>query len=144
MFELGNFDVALALNEIILTAAISPMQRNLLAGYRMNAHRGEDAARDLILRDIRDDLDRGALKRATDRLIVLALFLAEANRCERRLKAPARRHRDAIRLQRWRDAGPARRAAGKAKGAGRDICADEGRLTPEALPETVDAKDGES
>jgi hypothetical protein len=75
MTELGRFGVAVTSDEVLLNAAVTPMHRNLLASYRMIAHRGEESALNLILRDLRGFLDLGALARATDLLIVLALFL---------------------------------------------------------------------
>lgn len=113
MTELGKFGVGLALNEITLTASVTPMHRTLLASYRMNAHRGEKSARDLILSDLRSFLDLGALERATDTLIVLALFMREAARNERRVSLTKRRHHDAIALQRWRGAPRAHYTVGK-------------------------------
>ena len=117
MTELGKFGVALALNEITLSASVTPMHRTLLASYRMNAHRGETSARELILSDLRSYLDLGALDRATDILIVLALFMRETARNERRLSLAKRRQHDAIALQRGRGAARAHYAVGKnAKG----------------------------
>ncbi|QGM98189.1 hypothetical protein [Methylocystis parvus] len=117
MTELGKFGIALASNEIVLSAAVTPMHRSLLASYRMNAHRGENSARDLIVRDLRSFLDLGALDRATDLLIVLALFTRETTRCERRLTFATRRQRDAIAFQRWRGAARAHYAVGKTRSA---------------------------
>jgi hypothetical protein len=117
MTELGRFGVAVTSDEILLSAAVTPMHRSLLASYRMNAHRGEDSARNLLLRDLRSFLDLGALDRATDLLIVLALFLRESRRCERRLTLATARHRDAITLQHWRGGARARYAVGKGRAA---------------------------
>lgn len=114
MTVLGRFGVALTSDEILLTASITPSHRSLLASYRMNAHRGADSARHLILRDLRNFLDLGALDRATDLLIVLALFTREEKKCDRRLSFATCRHRDAITLQHWRG-GPRRHAIGAAK-----------------------------
>jgi hypothetical protein len=118
MTELGKFGIALTSNELTLSASVTPMHRSLLASYRINAHRGEDSARDLIVRDLRSFLDLGALERATDLLIVLALFIRESTRCERRLMLATRRHRDAIALQRWRGAPRAHYAVGGSRGDG--------------------------
>lgn len=102
MTELGRFGVSLASNELALTAAVTARHRNLLASYRMNAHRGEKDASERILADLRQFIDLGALDRATDLLIVLALYLREAGRRERALTIATSRQRDAICLQRWR------------------------------------------
>jgi hypothetical protein len=102
MTELGRFGVTLASNELALTAAVTARHRRLLASYRMNAYRGEKDASERILQDLRQFLDLGALDRATDLLIVLALYMREAGRRERRLDLATSRQRDAICLQRWR------------------------------------------
>lgn len=103
MTELGKFEISLASNEISLSAAVTPRHRALLASYRMNAHRGEESARSLIIRDLRSFLDLGALDRATDSLIVLALFMREtARRDRRRLMSASSRHHDSIALHRGR------------------------------------------
>ncbi len=119
MTELGKFGVAIASNEITLTASVTPMHRALLASYRMNAHHGEESARHLILSDLRGFLDLGAIERATDLMIVLALFMKEAARCDRRLSLATRRHRDAIALQRWRGCARAHYTVGKGRELGR-------------------------
>ena len=109
MAEFGNLSIAHWANELSLRASVTPMHRALLASYRMNAHRGEKAARDLILSDLRGFLDLGALDRATDLLIVLALFIERSGLIDGRLTtAPtsARRQREPISLQRWRNAQP--------------------------------------
>lgn len=105
MTDLGKFGVRLASNEIALTAAVTAQHRSLLATYRMNAHRGENAACERILGDIRNFIDLGALDRATDLLIVLALHLRATGRRERRLRMATGRRRDAICLNRWRGVG---------------------------------------
>jgi hypothetical protein len=102
MTELGRFGVTLASNELALKAPVTARHRNLLASYRMNAHRGEKDASERILQDLRQFVDLGALDRATDLLIVLALYMREAGRHERRLDLATSRQRDAICLQRWR------------------------------------------
>jgi hypothetical protein len=99
MTELGNFEIALTGKEISFSASVTPRHRALLTTYRMNAHRGQDSVRILLIRDLRSFLDLGALERATDLLIVLALFMRETARCERRLLCPAPRRHDAIALQ---------------------------------------------
>lgn len=104
MTEIGKFGIALTANDITLNAAVTSKHRALLASYRMNGHRGENFARDLIVRDLRNFLDLGALDRATDLIIVLALYMRETSRCDRRLMLATRRHRDAIALQGWRGA----------------------------------------
>jgi hypothetical protein len=115
MTELGRFEIALAPDSISLSASVTPAHRTLLVSYRMNAHRGEDSARDLIIRDLRNFLDLGALDRATDLLIVLALYMRETARCNRRLLFATRVHRDAIALRRGR-AAHAHYAVAKARG----------------------------
>jgi hypothetical protein len=102
MTELGRFGVTLASNELALTDAVTARHRRLLTSYRMNALRGEKDASERILQDLRQFIDLGALDRATDLLIVLALYLREAGRRERRLDLATSRQRDAICLQRWR------------------------------------------
>jgi hypothetical protein len=102
MTELGKFGIALASNELTLTAPVTAMHRTLLASYRMNAHRGADSPRNLIIRDLRSFLDLGAFERATDLLIVLALLTKDAARCERRPTTAPRRHREAVGLRQWR------------------------------------------
>lgn len=115
MTELGKFGIALASDSISLSASVTPAHRTLLASYRMNAHRGEDSTRNLIIRDLRNFLDLGALDRATDLLIVLALYMRETARCDRRLLFATRVHRDAIALRRGR-AAHAHYAVAKARG----------------------------
>ncbi|WP_457796023.1 hypothetical protein [Methylocystis sp. S23] len=142
MTELGKFGIALASNEITLSASVTPMHRTLLASYRMNAHRGEDSARDLIVNDLRNFLDLGALDRATDLLIVLALFMRESTRCGRRLTFATRRHRDAIALQRWRGATRAHYAVGKRPNAPAKAHPPNLRLVaPDGRCETVDEEE---
>lgn len=104
MTELGRFGVALGANEIALTAAVSTRHRSLLASYRLNAHRGEKAARERILADMCNLIELGALDRASDLLIVLAMFMTEASQRERRLALATSRQRAAICLQRGRGA----------------------------------------
>ncbi|PPD46214.1 MAG: hypothetical protein CTY15_02275 [Methylocystis sp.] len=107
MTEVGKFAINVASNEISLSAPITPMHRALLASYQMNAHRGRKAARDLILSDVKGFLDLGAVERATDLLIVLALFLKEGKLHDRRSGITAtRRQREPISLQRWRGSQP--------------------------------------
>lgn len=109
MTDLGKFAVALTSSELVLTAAVTTQHRSLLASYRINGRRGENAARERILQDLRGFIDLGALDRATDLLIVLALYQRETGRRERRLSMAIGRHRDAICLNRWRGLGrPAR------------------------------------
>lgn len=102
MTRFGRFGITLASNELAMTAVVTAQHRSLLATYRMNGHRSENAARDRILEDLRNFLDLGALDRATDLLIVLALHMREAGRHERRLALATARQRGAICLQRWR------------------------------------------
>ncbi|HEY8162752.1 MAG: hypothetical protein ACR650_07435 [Methylocystis sp.] len=140
MTELGKFGVAIASNEITLSASVTPMHRTLLASYRMNAHRGEESTRDLILSDLRSFLDLGALERATDVMIVLALFMKEAARCDRRLSLPMRRHRDAA-AQRWRGGARVHYSVGKERDS-----LDSGRLpnlrlvSPDMRPEPAESE----
>jgi hypothetical protein len=96
MTELGKFEIALTAKEISLNASVTPRHRALLTSYRMNAHRGQESVRNLLIRDLRSFLDLGALERATDLLIVLALFMRETARCERRVLFPTPRRHDAI------------------------------------------------
>jgi hypothetical protein len=116
MTRFGRFGITLASNELALTAEVSAQHRSLLATYRMNGHRGENAARDRILEDLRNFLDLGALDRATDLLIVLALHPRESGRHARRLALATARQRGAICLQRWR--GFTRAQTHPAKGRG--------------------------
>lgn len=102
MTELGRFGIALAADSISLSASVTPAHRTLLVSYRMNAQRGEESARNLILRDMRNFMDLGALDRATDLLIVLALFMRETARRDRQALLATRRHTDAIALRRGR------------------------------------------
>lgn len=107
MAEFGNLSIAHWANELSLCASVTPMHRALLASYRMNAHRGEKRTRDLILSDLSGLFDLGALDRATDLLIVLALFLEKSTLIEGGVGATpvtARRQREPISLQRWRGA----------------------------------------
>lgn len=108
MAEFGKLSIAHWANELSLRADVTPMHRALLASYRLNAHRGEKIARDLILSDLRGLLDLGALDRATDLLIVLALFVERSGLIEGRLTAATttRRQREPISLQRWRNSQP--------------------------------------
>lgn len=128
MTELGRFGIALASDSVSLSASVTPAHRTLLASYRMNAHRGEDSARNLIIRDLRNFLDLGALDRATDLLIVLALYIRATTRCDRRPLFATRSHRDAIALRSGR-AALARHALAKAKGEH----AARGLVSPESL-----------
>lgn len=149
MVEVGKFAIDVATNEISLSASITPMHRALLASYRMNAHRGHKSARDLILSDLRGYIDLGALERATDLMIVLALFSVEAKRCDRRAPAAmsARRQREPIALQRWRGCQP-RHPYFVSRG-GREQCAGgaPGRnlrlVTPDRLREPNEGDDGD-
>jgi hypothetical protein len=135
MTELGRFGVTVSSGEILLSASVTPLHRNLLASYRMSAHRGEDGVRQLIMRDLRNFLDLGALDPASDLLIVLALFTREAKRCDRRLTLATCRQRDAITLQHWRG-GHMRYAAGKGKAP---------QFGPEALAGQIEGcEDGET
>lgn len=115
MTELGRFGVTVSSGEILLSASVTPSHRSLLASYRMNAHRGDDTVRALIMRDLRSFLDLGALDPASDLIIVLALFMREESRSARRLMLATSRRRDAITLQHWRGAGRTRYAVGKGK-----------------------------
>jgi len=139
MTELGKFGIELASNEISLSASVTPMHRTLLASYRMNAHRGENSARDLIVSDLRNFLDLGALERATDLLIVLALFIRESTRCGRRLTLATRRHRDAIAFQRWRGAPRSPYAVGK-RGEG-PLAPNLRLVAPDSQVETMDEEE---
>ncbi|WP_442754529.1 hypothetical protein ACNHKD_16270 [Methylocystis sp. JAN1] len=138
MTELGKFEIALASDELTLSASVTPRHRSLLASYRMNAHRGEASARNLIIRDLRSFLDLGAIDRATDLLIVLALFMREAARCERRLLFASRRHRDAIALQRGRAAARAHYAIGKTRGEHAPTLR---LVTPDDLTTTIEGEE---
>lgn len=82
----------------------------------MTGRRGPDAARDRILEDMRQFIDLGALDRATDLMIVLALYLRETSRRDRRLALATTRQRDAISLQRWRGSGQNGHAPQKGRG----------------------------
>lgn len=144
MTELGRFGVTLAANELALTAAVTPEHRSLLATYRMNAHRGESGARDRILEDLRNFIDLGALDRATDLLIVLALFLRETGRRERRLTLAVSRQRDAICLQRWRGSARGNHASAKGRGAPfKDGTPHLDGLDGESLPQNLDGDEGD-
>ncbi len=110
MAELGRFGVSLTPNEITLTAAVTPQHRSLLSSYRMNQG-AESDGRERILADLRNFIDLGAFDRATDLLIVLALWTREASRRERRLALATSRQRDSILLQRGR--GMARPSCGR-------------------------------
>lgn len=118
MTELGRFGVTVSSGEILLSAAVTSSHRSLLASYRMSGHRGEDGVRQLILRDLRSFLDLGALGPASDLMIVLALFMRETKRCDRRLALATCRQRDAITLQHWRGGARMRYAVGKGKAQG--------------------------
>jgi hypothetical protein len=99
--------IALSRQGIEIDATITPAHRALLDSYRMNSHRGERATRDLIISDLRGFLDLGAARRARDLLIVLWLYLEEATALEERGSSPprsARRQRESISAQRWREA----------------------------------------
>jgi hypothetical protein len=107
MAEMEQLAIAMSRQAIEIDAKVTPEHRALLDSYRMNAHRGERATRDLIISDLRGFLDLGAAGRARDLLIVLWLYLEEATALEARRSAPprsARRQRESISAQRWREA----------------------------------------
>jgi hypothetical protein len=143
MTELGKFGVATTSNEITLTASVTRMHRTLLASYRMNAHRGEDSMRNLILRDLRSFLDLGALDRATDLLIVLALFMRETSRCERRLSLATRRHRDATAPQRWRSGARSHYAVGNGRGQNGAAVPTLRLVSPDGCVEATESEESE-
>ena len=77
-------------NEIVLGVSPSARHRSLLASYLMNSDRGKAAVRKMILSDLRDFLDLGALRQAADRFIVLRHFLSDDGETGRLLHlAPA-------------------------------------------------------
>ncbi len=145
MTELGRFGVTLSSNELALTASVTARHRSLVASYRMNAHRGEKDASERILQDLRQFIDLGALDRATDLLIVLALYLREANRRERALTIATSRQRDAICLQRWRGLArnghvPARGRRVVVKNVGLPCLDGRGAEPPNSVPESDDGE----
>lgn len=64
-------------NEIVLGVSPSARHRLLLASYLMNSSRGKAAVRQMIISDLRDFLDLGAVRQAADRFIVLRHLLSE-------------------------------------------------------------------
>ncbi|MBY6242745.1 hypothetical protein [Methylosinus sp. Sm6] len=65
----------LSSNELVLGASPSAKHRSLLSSYLLNAHRGLEAVRELIVADLRRFLDLGVPARAADLLIVLRMLL---------------------------------------------------------------------
>src|SRR5271166_4780129 len=74
-------------NEIILGVTPSANHHSLLSSYLLNLWRGPKIVRDMIVTDICQSVDLGALKRAADLLIVLRRFLSDypGARLEQRL-----------------------------------------------------------
>ncbi len=149
MAEVGKFAIDIAANEISLNAPITPMHRSLLASYLMNAHRGHKSARDLILSDLRGYIDLGALERATDLMIVLALFLEEVRSHDRRSPAflATRRQREPIALQRWRGSQPRHPyfvARGREKCVGGVASRTLRLVTPDRRREPTEGDDGDA
>lgn len=67
----------LASNELVLGAVPSEKHRSLLSSYLLNAHRGLEAVRAMIVADLRSFLDLGVPARAADLLIVLRMLLTD-------------------------------------------------------------------
>jgi hypothetical protein len=65
----------LSSNELVLGAAPSAKHRSLLTSYLLNAHKGLDTVRGVIVADLRRFLDLGVPARAADLLIVLRMLL---------------------------------------------------------------------
>jgi len=75
-FEQCRDFAGLAQNEIVLGSTPSAMHDSLLSSYILNLQRGPAAVRRMMVADIRSSLDLGALKQASDLLIVLRRFLS--------------------------------------------------------------------
>lgn len=67
----------LASNEMLLGEPPSARHHSLLSSYRLNLKRGRAAVCEMILSDLRNSIDLGAVRRAADLLVVLRLFLSQ-------------------------------------------------------------------
>jgi hypothetical protein len=82
----------LASNELVLGPVPAAKHRSLLSSYLLNAHRGLDCVRGLIVADLRRFLDLGVPARAADLLIVLRMLLTKHPEAGREASAHASRH----------------------------------------------------
>jgi hypothetical protein len=75
-FEQCRDFAGLAQNEMVLGSTASAMHDSLLSSYILNMESGPTVVRRMMVADIRSSLDLGALKQASDLLIVLRRFLS--------------------------------------------------------------------